>query len=249
MSFHSSIWVKDATVADSGQVFRRPLSFSEETYYWDSVFRGTVTTLNMIEFTIEDADARTVFSQSSVESAWIRMKETWPLLGGWVNEKVGQDGKEAFEFVVEERHLSSVRPGEVVVLHASSSEEATKIHENIINSRDYLNASEGLARLWVFHRLDDEKRVHVAFEFVHIIHDGFGLTTVMKDFCKILLSPDYRVTRTLEDRLRVLLPPEFVDPALEFSAARRRWRKAIAKVMYANRQFRLHVRGLRLLIN
>lgn len=237
-----STWVEDASSLPGGRTFRRPLGLTEQDSYWDSVFRGTLTTINDFEVACEGGD---VFTRENVTRAWLHLKQMFPLLGCRVEERPGPSSDaELLEFVVEEGKLDVIRADEINFLQVNSPAEVDRQCHIILNSSDYLDASKAVARLWILRRTDIPSYFHILFQLAHITHDGFAITTVIKAFCNAVLTPNLSQSdlTSMEDRLGMVVALEDLDPALEYSLARRRWWRAIAKVIFCNQQNRLHVR-------
>ena len=246
MTLPESTWVEDTPRLQAGRIFRRPLGLTERGFYWDSVFRGTATTINHFEFDLENGEVGEVFSRGNVERVWLYMKQAFPLLGSWVEELADTlGGKEILKFVVDEQRLLSIPSGEVNFIHVNSSDEAERLTRSILNAPSYIDASEDVSRLWIFRRSDKPCHVHVLFQLAHIMHDGFAITTLIRTFSEGLLSPNLpeKALPPMEERLRLHLSSEDLDPALACSKARKHWRRVIAKVIYAIRQKKLHVRS------
>lgn len=236
-----STWVECSTESPEERTFRRPLGQTERGFYWDSVFRGTATTINHFEVRCEIGD---VFSKENVTRTWLHLKQMFPLLGCHIEEHPEPDDEELLEFVVEERLLNTIRLDEINFLQVNSPCEADRQCHSILNAPEYLDASEAVSRLWLLQRTDDPWHTHIFFQLAHVVHDGFAITTIVKAFCNTIVAPNAsrEDLMPMEDRLRLVVASEDLDPALDFSPARRRWRRVVAKVIYSIQQKRLHVR-------
>ena len=222
-------------------VFRRPLGNTELGFYWDSVFNGVALVMNDVEFDT----SQEVADRHNVERAWLKMKWRFPMLGAYVEELAAEDGtgEERVEFVLDERRLATIRPGELFFVDAETSDDVTSAIDSLQNGTPKLS-NDLICQLWFVRRKDVPGRYRIFTNIAHYITDGMAGATITREFCHELasLSPSSFTHSPLSDkRLDSLLPLEVLSPSMKYSLPRRRWRLAIAKIIYNARQAKLAV--------
>ena len=219
-----------------GATFRRPLGLTEYGFYWDAVFNGVAVTATHLELSAEKGFEDKLFSKENLESAWLRLKQRYPLLGASTERALDS---ERVEFVLREDRLLSILPDEFNYLSdLSSAKDADVFTEVMVNGPPVLD-DRFLARVWAGPQLDTPGRFHIFIPVVHHITDGMGNATIARELCQELssLSSSKRVhTPPLSIRLRSVLPLEALQPSTQLSIPKRRWRIAIAKVIMGLRQ-------------
>lgn len=224
-------------------IFRRPLGQTELGFHWDAVFNGVAITINRLELEAEEGLEEELFARENVERAWVRLKLRFPLLGATVEEL---PGTEQVEFILNERHLRSVRPGEINYLtELNTAEDVSRFADELLNGPSVLD-NEFLAKLWIGPQKDAPRRYHAYIPVVHHITDGMGNATVQREFCQelssLLKTSTIGASPLSNSRLEKLLPVEALGPGARLSVTRRRWRIAIAQVIRELRQAKLSVR-------
>lgn len=221
--------------------WRRPLGITEYGFYWDTVLDGTATMIDHLEIEAEASFEHDLFSRTNIETAWLRLKQRFPLLGVSVEEVPCSD---RVEFSLTEEQLRSIRPGEI------NRRFGLRSAEDVVHFSDELRSCESvldptcLAKVWVGQQLDLPRRYHVWIIISHCITDGMSDATVVREFCQELGSLSYgRIVQgpPLEIRLKRLIPAEAFAPSAMLSLPRRRWRLAVAKVIQLRRQAKIAV--------
>ncbi|CDO77543.1 hypothetical protein BN946_scf184912.g42 [Trametes cinnabarina] len=231
----------DSTPA-SGRTFARPLSVAETGFYYDRLFNGTG---DMVwRYTVELADPAAqrnamsvggMFSEQNVGRTWATLKQYYPLLGSRIEARNDLD---APVFVVAERALSEHLPGEMVVGSISTPEEREEILCRL--TRDAPTEDHHvIARVLVLACTAESLGTYeLVFKLAHSAGDAASGMTLARSFLDVLSSPPMRVP-ALAERLEMALPWEALNPTLEMSIPRQRWRRAIGKVTFLNMRRRL----------
>ncbi|KAI0670387.1 hypothetical protein C8Q78DRAFT_1035959 [Trametes maxima] len=218
-----------------GRTYSRVLGPTEERFFYDRIFNGTADIV--WSYTVQGTNTVqdvAVFSEANVSRAWATLKQLHPLLGARM-EVNSEDRTVAF--VVAEQALLTHQQDEVTVRTVSSvaEVEATIWHY----ARDAPTEDHHImARVWVFARGDEPGTYEVLFRAAHAISDGISGATLARTFFDILSSPPTKIP-SLEERLALVVPSNALNPTLEMSSARQRWRRAIAKVTFFNRRGKL----------
>ena len=226
-----------------GETWRRTLGVTECGFYWDTVLDGTAITINHLVLEAEPGFERSLFERENVETAWLRLKQRFPLLGSSTEENADSD---RVDFVLNTDNLRCLRPGEVNYLQHLQSPEDVELFSNELRNGETPLDHRIIARVWVGPQLDTPHIYHVWIPVAHYITDGMGDATVIREFCQELASFSKEAVFTgppLEVRLRSLLPAEALTPSAKLSLPKRRWRLAIAKVMQLNRRAKMSVGG------
>lgn len=221
---------RQASPDPADPVFRRPLGLLELGFYWDAVYNGVAVTVNCFEVEVTAGLQGALFARANVEHAWLRLKQRYPLLGASVEERPSGQ----VEFVLHERALSQLRPGEVNFLeHLHTAVDVARFREELHNGPTVLD-NVLLARLWVGRQQNAPRRWHIFIPVVHYITDGMANATIVREMCQelALLSSEAKIQTTpLAARLQGVLPTETLTPSSKASMPRKRWRFAIAKVI------------------
>ncbi|KAL5503782.1 hypothetical protein ACEPAH_7853 [Sanghuangporus vaninii] len=232
-------WRRSARAqSDEGFIFRRPLGAGELRFYWDTVFNGTAVTIGHLVLEAEPEYEKQIFCKENIETAWMRMKQRFPLLAASVDEL--PDSK-VIEFMLDEMSLHTVRHGEISFLDDLQSEEdATRLIDRLQNGPPVLT-NEIIAKLMIGPQKNSPHTYHAIIVIAHYIMDGVTGMTLKRELCQELTKPsqDHILEKLLEERLDTLLPVESLGPHSKDNSPRRRWRSAVAKIIYRLRQARL----------
>ncbi|TDL25416.1 hypothetical protein BD410DRAFT_819988 [Rickenella mellea] len=217
----------------SHEVYRRPLGNTELGFYWDSVFSGTADTIQHVEVDVTD-DHHDHFSQENVRRSWLYMKTKYPLLGCTVEEAMDS---QLVEFVIPQRFASELSD---VEFRDVNSWAAVRDFVNFLANGPRQLSSRSVSRLWVFRRVDLTNHFHIVILVAHLITDGIANLTIVRTFLDTLCSnhqtlPSY----DLREKLSNLLPLESLHPVLNLTTPKRRWRIAIARVLFDLKQAKL----------
>lgn len=218
-------------------VFRRPLGNTELGFYWDSIFNGVAFVVNHVVIETDEG----VGERANVERAWLKLKKRFPLLGAYVEEIHQPDcpGEKSVEFVLDETRLSSLAPHELKLLSVDSCGGVMEIVDKLHNGTPTIT-NDLIAQLWFIKQSDTPRRFHFVTVMAHYITDGMANETVGREFCQELscfqTSAAIADCPLLVDRIKSLLPLEVLHPGMQYTLPRRRWRMAIAKVIYNIRE-------------
>ncbi|KAL5526131.1 hypothetical protein ACEPAG_7469 [Sanghuangporus baumii] len=221
-----------------GSVFRRPLGAGELRFYWDYVFNGTAVTTGHLVLEAEPEYEKRIFCKENIETAWMRMKQRFPLLAASVDEL--PDSK-IVEFVLDEMSLHTVRRGEISFLDDLQSEEDANCLIDRLQNGPPVLTNEIIAKLMIGPERNSPHTYHAIIVISHCITDGVTGMTLKRELCQELakLSQDPILEKPLEERLYTLLPVESLGPHSKDNLSRRRWFSAVAKIIYQLRQARL----------
>lgn len=151
-------------------------------------------------------------------------------------------------FVVREHELSVLRQREIVFGEVASVEEAQRRATAMLNGPRPLS-EDLLVQLYVFRETgsDNTDALHLITLMAHCITDAVANITFVRSFLDTLSrsgEPDLEFTQApLEERLAMAIPSTELEPAHlhSLSPARRRWRRAIAAVIFQLRMSRRQV--------
>lgn len=221
------------------RVYRRQLATSELGFHWDGTFAGTGDTLQHVVIELKDANKYAHLSSiENVSRAWILLKQRFPLLACAVELL---ENEEEADFVLREEALYHARPGEITLKSFSSGQEVEVFNESIINGPRQLS-SRLLSRIWILHRTDSPSHFHILTHVAHVITDGLSNAVILREFCNLLCAKDMPSHKLdLELRLSRIMPVEALHPKPNLSLPRRRWRQAIASVIYSLRHAEMKV--------
>ncbi|CAA7267551.1 unnamed protein product [Cyclocybe aegerita] len=211
-----SPWKLQPTSTAENPVYERLLGLTERGFYWDSIFDRTADTVHYAEIELT-SEQTALLQQDNIVQAWVDLKQQFPLLGARLEER----DQDSVFFVVEAQNLRRSRPEEVSFYDISSADEALD-HVERINVQERLLSNDLLARIFILRRTDRPDTIHALIHGAHSITDGMANITILKTFLD-------RLCRTSKD----------LNPHLKLSVARRRWRMAMATVIYAMRNRKL----------
>ncbi|KAJ6547642.1 hypothetical protein B0H19DRAFT_1166714 [Mycena capillaripes] len=218
-----SSWTRAGPVGR--RVYTRPLGLNELGFYYDSHINGTADTLTHTVIQVS-AEGKHCLALDNLGRAWRALKNRFPLLGAMVQIK-----QELPQFLVAEERLESIVPGEISVSSVSSLEEAQEAATTAINGQRKLS-DDLLSRIEVLSRTDDASTYHVLIDVAHLITDGVGNGSLLKEFLNMLSFPDGDAAQAdLEARLSLAVAAESLVPASKMSIARQRWRRAAGHII------------------
>ncbi|KAJ7449890.1 hypothetical protein FB451DRAFT_742944 [Mycena latifolia] len=204
-------------------VYTRELGLNELGFYYDGHINGTADIL--MHTTVQvSPDAPNCVAPENLRRAWISLKAQFPLLSATV-----QFHDSLPHFVVQEERLKTTVPGEMSCSSVSSTEEAHAAAVAAINGARKLSDNL-LSRIVVLARTDDASIYHLLINVAHLITDGVGNTSLLKEFLDVL-SLNGQVTPDIEARLSLAVSAESLVPTLKLSVARQRWRRAAGQII------------------
>ncbi|KIJ55584.1 hypothetical protein M422DRAFT_24154 [Sphaerobolus stellatus SS14] len=224
------------------EIFVRPLGVLETVFAYDRVARGIADTETVFIVVVSSTDSETLFSESNVCRAWGALKCLHPLLGAILSERIDGSG---FDFVVKRKKVEEVESRELVFVDVPSDEEAALLLSKMLNEEPRLS-SDLLAQLWLIRVVNNDQPPrgitwHVVFQLGHCIMDGTAVYNQARIFFDILASEKtplrYKQALSFEAYLNLHPPIDDLNPH-RHGLPRLRWRRAIAKVIYKNRQSR-----------
>ncbi|KAJ7172399.1 hypothetical protein C8R46DRAFT_147195 [Mycena filopes] len=214
-----SVWRR----ASQGNTFIRPLGLNELGFYYDSHINGTADTLIHVQLSAHGTDC---LDPQNITRAWCALKAQFPLLAATI-----QIHNSHPHFVVAEERLESIAPNEIFFSSTPSLEEAQNAAD--IELHGPRNLSDDLvSRLVVLSRTDDSSAYHILINIAHLITDGVGNASLLKEFLTTLASPDAPYCApNLEARLALAVAAETLVPSTKMSVARQRWRRAAGQII------------------
>ncbi|KAJ7685261.1 hypothetical protein DFH06DRAFT_36539 [Mycena polygramma] len=208
----------------AGHAYTRALGLNELGFYYDSHINGTADTVMHTIIRVMPQGQHCVAAGNFVR-AWNALKAKFPLLAATV-----QINNERPQFFVAEERLQSIMQGEISVSSISSLEDAEAAADAGLNGERKLS-DDLLARVIVLSRTDDASIYHVLINVAHLITDGVGNRSLLREFLNILSCPDGHTGQDLEMRLSLAVAAESLIPASKTSPARQRWRHAAGKII------------------
>ncbi|OBZ75806.1 hypothetical protein A0H81_04304 [Grifola frondosa] len=218
-----------------GRTYSRPLDGNETSFYWDRVFNGTADVVWHYTVQVKGPRGKDLFHQNHVRRAWISLKQRHPLLGSRLELR---DGTDVVNCIVSEKRLAQLFPGEVIFCDISSAEEVSRLVERTMLKPPVLLAHLP-ARIIILRLADEPSIFHVLFHVTHLITDATSGATIARTFFELLSLPPVERVPDLEERLAMVVSSADLNPTLQLSKARQRWRRAAAKVIYSIRQSKL----------
>lgn len=222
---------------EGSRTYTRPLGLNETGYYWDSAFDGTSDVIFQYVAQTLNPHSSDLFSQENVVRAWTAVKQRFPLLGARIQLK---DGCDALHFVVSERRLTELLPGELTFGAVENAEEVSQFIDDLIRGpqRSFLDLP---ARMYVLRRTGQTGLYHIVLNVSHVITDAVAQATLCRTFFDLLSSPSIDFVPDLENRLAMAAASEDLNPTLRMSKPRQKWRRAIAIVLLTIRQSKMQV--------
>ncbi|KAJ7109457.1 hypothetical protein C8R44DRAFT_986433 [Mycena epipterygia] len=208
------------------RVYTRALGLNELGFYYDGHINGTADTLMHTVIHVSP-DAPSFIAPDNIARAWVSLKAQFPLLGATV-----QLHNSVPQLIVAEDRLKGCVPGEIIFSSVSSAEEGEAAAVTIINGERKLS-DELLSRILVLSRTDDASTYHVLINIAHLITDGIGNISLLKEFLTVLATPypDGHAVPDIEARLSLAVAAESLVPTLKMSIARQRWRRAAGHII------------------
>ncbi|KAJ6596974.1 hypothetical protein DFH09DRAFT_107644 [Mycena vulgaris] len=207
------------------RVYTRTLGLNELGFLYDGHINRTADTLMHAVIQVSP-DAPNCLAPEVLTRAWIFLKAQFPLLGATV-----QIHDSLPHLVVAEERLKSTVPGEISSAWISSAEEARAAAMATINGEATLSDNL-LSRIVVFGRTDDASTYHVLINVAHLITDGIGNVSLLKEFLNVL-SLDRHIMHMpdIKARLSLAVAAESLVPSRKMSIARQRWRRAAGQII------------------
>lgn len=227
-------WTLLESAASPHRIFTRPLDGHEHGYYLESRLSGSADIVQQI---VVQSHEPSLFSEPNVTRTWLALKQLFPLLGATVQE---DSGTQNVRFLVSEARLRTIQLGEVG-FGAFESAEAGLEYEQELNSGPRQISEDRLARVRVFSRVDHPEYFHVIFNHSHIIVDGMADMTLGRMFLDILALPPAYAIPDLETRLSLVIGTQNLNPKANTSIGKKRWRQAIAAVIFELRKAKMQV--------
>jgi hypothetical protein len=228
-------WRLDPSSTPGRRTFTRSLGYTELTFHWDAVFNGTADCAQHLTIAVGREDDRALPSSSDFQDIWLYMKRRFPLLGAQVRED--PDGQ-LVEFVVSESALSQLKDEEYGFVRASTSETVHAYIEDAMNGPRKLS-DDMLSSFFIVQRDDVPGTFHLVFCAAHTVTDGMANVNIARTFLEALSSRTLPDVPDLVERLAMAVSSESLSPTLAFNPARKRWRNAVAKVLWDKSQARM----------
>jgi hypothetical protein len=236
-------WSLDPGTVAPHRSFSRELGLAELGFYWDSAFNRTADTIQHIQVRPSStAIYHNIFSPDRVRRAWTALKRRFPLLAARFDDlDVEVDGR--VRFVVEERRLHELVADELTFKRAHADIDCAVMIDTMLNGDCPSLSNDLLARLIIMQSVEGERLIHVVFNVAHAITDGMANASICRSFFELLCSSEHVLSEThdLQSRLSMAVSSESLDPGLSISKPRRRWRLAIAHVIWNLRQEKMKV--------
>ncbi|KAF5373659.1 hypothetical protein D9758_000627 [Tetrapyrgos nigripes] len=209
--------------ASGSRQYERKLGLNELGFYYDSRFSGTADTLQ--NTLIETASSK-LFGRERVQKAWVAIKQQFPLLGASLKEV----SKDQVYFVVDEISLGSCNLGDVVYRSCSSEEEVREFVQVVVNGPRILS-NDRLACLFIIQRTDKPAYFHTVVHVAHCITDGMSNISILSTLLSYLSKGVPANEPSLENQLGLSIASETLRSDLKGSLAKRRWHRAMGKVL------------------
>lgn len=233
-------WKLQSSTEALGRAFTRPMGMNELGFYYDACYNLTADIYFHCAVETEGTRGDDLFRYENIFRTWKAVKQRYPLSGAKIQ---GDFGTDAVEFVVSEKLLAGVVPGELNFSPVNSAEDIDRMIDDMIHGtqRDLHNLP---FRLIVLHQLDQPHRWHVIFNCMHSTGDAISSANFHCMFFDVLALGISPVVPDLQERLAVVVPTEDLNPTRKMSVARQRWRYAMASVLYTIRDSKIQVRTL-----
>ena len=230
------VWTLVSDSPSPNRVFTRPLDDNEVGFFYDGTFNGVA---DMAEHYMVQTTRDSLFELANVARTWIALKRIFPLLGATTRETDYETTSASF--AVAEADLGVTRPGEIVLLTATSEAEVHEFVEQLISGPRQLSPNL-LSRVYIFSRGDNLGMYHVVIHIAHLITDGMSALALVRTFFDILSLPPAAHVSDFEARLALCVGSENLNPNRNLPLARRRWRRAIGWVIRHIRDLKIQVR-------
>jgi hypothetical protein len=193
------------------------------------VFNGTADLAHHVA--IQLADPKTPLPL--FKEAWIALKRRFPIIGAQVIEHENLNG---VDFIVDTDRLVSLQEAEFTSFDVDSSAGLEQAIDTLMNGPRRLN-KDTLAALIVIRRTD-ESRYDLIFTATHYVVDGIAFLTLIRNYLDILAFDSRVEPPNLEERLSMAVASDSLRTGLDSNLSRRRWKHAIARVLWINSQAR-----------
>ncbi|KZT28425.1 hypothetical protein NEOLEDRAFT_1086705 [Neolentinus lepideus HHB14362 ss-1] len=239
MDVASHSWrCRSSTVNDT--LYVRLLGLTELGFYWDSIFNGTadVVSTDTIKVVDPSSNPEQVFSKENISRAWMELKRRYPLLGARI---VADERKEVVEFEVSRKYWSGEEKlgfsgiEDLSFMDVGSPADAYEFSNSLNNGPRQLS-QDLLARLYILRQTTDRHVLYVTFHIAHVITDGMANAALRRILIDLISSRSPSMQYDLEDRLYMVRATDALDPNWQLSIPRRRWKRAIGRVMAERRQ-------------
>jgi hypothetical protein len=242
-------WKRVPSATPDGFAFERPLGQNEQGFYWDTVFYRTADILRDAEVEVDPSSRERTLLPSTLKWAWTTLKQRYPLLGASVEERSQDD----IVFVVDPARLLVASPAEIAMEKVHSIQGVDEIVGRMHNGHSPLS-NDLLACIRILERTDEPTRVHILIHSSHIVSDEIAHNTLLREYLQLLSDPNLSlVDAPMIDRLALSSATEDLHPHSNRSLARKRWRRAIGRIIIERRRrgqtvgFPAHPSSLRIL--
>lgn len=228
----AGMWtLQSGALRSRDRTFSRALGFIELSFHWDGAFSGASDCI--LHQTVQFPKvSQNRITDESFRRAWLAAKGHFPILGAEIKER---DSGKTVEFIVREANLAELGEREVVFLEGSA-EVASQVVEDALNGPRKLSNNK-LASLTVIRpEKDDDPTFHLVINIAHVITDGIGSSTLVRSLLEHLASCDQKPLLDLRERLAMAVCAESLTPTSHLNRARRRWRNAVAQILWENSQ-------------
>ncbi|PPR03611.1 hypothetical protein CVT24_007727 [Panaeolus cyanescens] len=225
-----SSWVLNEKSTHDHPVYERPLGSTELGFYWDTVCDRTADTLQHLSIECSPKDFKTLLDINRIQTVWSYLKQRFPLLASQIEPR--ENGLASF--VLASRDLHRNRPGEVTWEKIESAWQAKHMADQLIRAKQHLS-DDLLAAVFILERTDAHNAFHIILHVSHCITDGMANGSLVRTFLDLLCTLPPPEAPQLLRQLSLSLASESVFPTIQYNAARRRWRMAIARVILQRR--------------
>ena len=227
-------WTEVGDPATNSQAYERKLGTTEYGFYWDSVFNRTADVAYHAEVQLRGNRSTHIFDPSHIRSVWARLKTKYPLLAARTEER----GDDVF-FVVSRERLEIVGPRELIFGSVEGRDDAYQAARKLVTTE--WDLSKDLLAQIHFLQAVDGQTFHLIIHIAHLITDGTSNVSLVRSFLEELSSLDGPQKYHLPERLRLATPLEALFPSVDYTAAKRRWHRAIGLVIAQRRMSKISV--------
>jgi hypothetical protein len=221
------------------KIWTRKLGTSETAYYLFGEYCAASDHLLHVALDVSFPLVEKLESEAYVHDAWLRFKRRIPILAATVRDEEGRDGVPTPSFHITEDAFRHVAPEEIR-FHVGTRSYVRNLVSSYFNGRRTVS-SNCMVSLDVVREEGSQRNFHMIIHYNHTATDAMSIPIVAKTLLEELAAPTER--DYLEDlNLNVLHSLEKHQPIDSFyshpswSSAKKRWKAAMATVIYNYRQ-------------
>lgn len=175
-------WILQSQSKSEGRTYARNLGIDELGFYYDACFHNTADAYYHHAIETKGLHGDAIFHYDNVVKAWTFLKRIFPLFGARFEGPFGTDD---VKFVVSERQLAGVKPGEITFDTLPSAQDVDQFIKETRRGPTR-NFYDTLNRLFIIRQTDTPHRWHVIFTFCHCTNDGTACASASCKFFDLL---------------------------------------------------------------